>query len=128
MSLSGCQGSSRGASFSEEKTLSDTTLTQADKGKSVTIRSGEVMGISLDENPGTGFRWTLEQGNGEILELLSSDYIQAPGSEVGGGGKRIWKFKAKKVGDVQLVLKRWRPWEGDNSTVERFEIIVHVKN
>jgi inhibitor of cysteine peptidase len=124
MPLSGC----RVASFSEEKTLSETMLTQADEGKSISIKPGEVMGISLNENPSTGFRWSLEKSNDEILELLKSDYIQASGSEVGSGGKRIWKFKAKKTGEVHLVLKRWRAWEGDKSTVERFEVIVRVNS
>ena len=84
------------------------------------------MEISLKENPSTGFRWSLEKGNEEILELLNSDYIQSSGPEVGSGGKRIWKFKAKKIGDVHLVLKRWRAWEGDKSIVERFEVIIRV--
>src|SRR5664280_376922 len=120
--LSGC----RVASFSEEKALSGTTLTQTDQGKSISIRPGEVMEISLKENPSTGFRWSLEKSNDEILELLNSDYIQAFGPEVGSGGKRIWKFKAKKSGDVLLVLKRWRAWEGDKSIVERFDAIIRV--
>jgi inhibitor of cysteine peptidase len=84
------------------------------------------MEISLKENPSTGFRWSLEKSNDEILELLNSDYIQAFSPEVGSGGKRIWKFKAKTSGDVLLVLKRWRAWEGDKSIVERFETIIHV--
>jgi len=26
----------------------------------------------------------------------------------------------------RLRLKRWRPWEGDKSTVERFELTIRV--
>lgn len=106
--------------------MSGTKLTQADEGKSISIKMGDVMEISLNENSSTGFRWSLEKSNDEILELLNSDYIQAFGSEVGSGGKRIWKFKAKKSGDVLLVLKRWRAWEGDKSIVERFDAIIRV--
>ena len=86
------------------------------------------MEISLKENPSTGFRWSLEKSNDEILELLNSDYIQASGPEVGSGGKRIWKFIAKKTGDVHLVLKLWRAWEGNRSIVKRFEAIIRVVN
>jgi predicted secreted protein len=68
----------------------------------------------------------LEKDNDEILELLHSEYNQPTVSVVGGGGQRIWKFKAKKTGDARLVLKRWRAWEGNKSTVERFEVIIHV--
>jgi inhibitor of cysteine peptidase len=126
--LSGCQVCDRDESFREGKTLAGMTLTQSDNGKSVTISPGETVRISLDENPSTGFRWALEQGNDEILELLTSDYIQASGAGVGGGGQRVWKFTAKKSGDVRLVMKRWRAWEGDKSTVERFEVTIRVKS
>jgi inhibitor of cysteine peptidase len=128
LSLWGCQVYDRGELFREGKTLAGMTLTQADNGKSVTIGPGETVRISLDENPSTGFRWALEQGNDEILELLTSDYIQGSGPGVGGGGKRVWKFTAKKSGDARLVMKRWRTWEGDKSTVERLEVTIHVKS
>jgi inhibitor of cysteine peptidase len=104
------------------------TLTQSNNGKSVTISQGETVRMRLDENPSTGFRWVLEQGNDEILELLTSDYIQGSGAGVGGAGQRVWKFTAKKSGDVRLVMKRWRAWEGDKSTVERFEVTIRVKS
>ena len=69
----------------------------------------------------------MERDDDEILDLLNSDYVQTPGLEVGGGGKRILRFKAKKSGDVLLVLKLWRAWEGDKYTVDHFEIMIHVK-
>lgn len=86
------------------------------------------MGIILKENPSTGFQWTLEQNNDDILELLNSDYIQPPGLGIGSESHHVWNFKARKSGDVRLVLKRWRPWEGDKSTVERLDFTISVKS
>jgi inhibitor of cysteine peptidase len=109
--------------------LSATTITEADAGKTVTVSPGGTVAISLDENPTTGFRWELEPGNDATLELLSSEYIApAPGSTVGGGGRRLWTFKAKKSGEVRLVLKRRREWEKDESGGERFEVTIGVTN
>jgi inhibitor of cysteine peptidase len=106
--------------------MDGTTLTRADNGKSVTIGSGENLQITLDENPSTGFRWDLDGGDNETLELLNSDYVQAAGG-VGGGGQRIWRFKTKNPGDARLLLKRWRSWEGEKSVGERLEFTIRVK-
>ena len=104
------------------------TIIQADAGKSVTVSLGETVAISLDENPTTGFRWELEPGNDATLELVSSEYLAVPGDRVGGGGRHLWKFNAKKSGEVRLVLIRRRGWEKDESGGERFEITIGVKN
>lgn len=101
-------------------------LTQADNGKSVTMGLGEKIVLRLNENPTTGFQWALEQGNDEIVELVESDYIQAPSPGVGAGGQHIWTFKAKKSGSARIALKLWRAWEGDKSITERFEATIHV--
>ena len=127
MPMSGCQDADRRASFGEDKTLSGVTLTQADNGNSVTIGPGESLLITLNENPSTGFRWGLEGGDEQILELLNSDYVQATGLGRGGGGQHVWRFRTKNTGDCRLVLKRWRSWEGDKSIVERLEFMIRVK-
>jgi inhibitor of cysteine peptidase len=107
--------------------LSSTTITKADAGKTVTVSPGGTVAISLDENPTTGFRWELEPRDDAALELLSSEYIApAPGAGVGGGGRRLWTFKAKKSGEVRLVLKRRRVWQKDDSDGERFEVTIGV--
>jgi inhibitor of cysteine peptidase len=105
--------------------LSSTTITKADAGKTITVSPGGTITISLDENPTTGFRWELEPANDAALELLSSEYI-APGAGVGGGGRRLWTFKARRSGEVRLVLKRRRVWQKDDSDGERFEVTIGV--
>jgi inhibitor of cysteine peptidase len=126
--LSGCQVCNQGESYREGKTLAGMALTQSDNGKSVTICPGETVSISLDENPSTGFQWALEQRNDEVLELLTSDYIQASSTGVGGGGQHVWKFTAKKSGEVGLVMERWRAWEGEKSIVERLKFTIRIKS
>lgn len=108
-----------------------TMITQQDAGKSVTLGLGETVTISLDENPSTGFRWELEPGTDPTLELLSSEYLAAPSARVGAGGRHLWTFKARKSGEVRLVLTRRRPWEKgekDDSGGEHFDVTIDVKN
>jgi inhibitor of cysteine peptidase len=126
MPLSDCQASDGAGSLNGEKGISVMTLTQADNGKAVMVRSGEKIVLRLNENPTTGFQWALEQDNDEIVELVESDYIQAPSAGVGAGGQHVWTFKAKKSGSARIALKLWRAWEGDKSITERFEVTIHV--
>ncbi len=124
MGVLACSGAHRAH---EERTLPDVTLTQEDKGRSIAVAVGQTIAINLRENPSTGFRWAMEQGNDKILEPLAATYVQEPGSTVGQGGVRIWEFKAAKEGSVRLAFKLWRAWEGDASLAERFDVMIESR-
>ena len=108
--------------------MAEMALTPLDNGKSITLKVGESVRISLGENPGTGFRWALQPSDDKVLGLSASDFIQTFETGAGGGGQRVWKFVAQKSGEVRLVVNRLRAWEGDKSTVERFEVTIRVNN
>jgi inhibitor of cysteine peptidase len=108
--------------------MSAMTLTEADNGKSIAVVLGEKLVLRLNENPTTGFRWAVDTGDNEIIELNGTNYIPAPTSAVGGVGQRVFVFKAKKSGSVRLLLKLRREWEGDKSIASRFEVNIHVPN
>jgi inhibitor of cysteine peptidase len=128
LSLPGCQTYDRNVLPCGQKTLAELTLMQSDNGKSVTVRPGEVVCISLYENPSTGFRWKLEHADDQVLHLLTSDYISDSSARVGGGGQHVWKFMAGKNGEVRLTMKHWRSWEGDKSAIERLDVTIRIKS
>lgn len=107
--------------------MSELTITQADGGKLFAVRPGDAIAIRLPENPTTGYQWAIDPGNSEIIEQLES--VFSPGSEtsIGSGGVRIFTFRAKTPGTVQMRLKKWRSWQGDSSIVERFEVTIQVR-
>ena len=105
---------------------SEITLTSADHGGTVTVRPGDVIAISLEEDPTTGFRWVLDRNDEDSLEAVGSNYLPAQPSGAGGTGQHVFRFKAARAGQVRLALKRWRQWEGDRSIVGRFEITVRI--
>ena len=82
------------------------TLTRTDNGKSITMQVNDLLLLSLDENPTTGFQWALDGG---------------------GGGQRVLTFKAQRAGIGQLKLKLWREWQGEPSIVERFTVTLQVR-
>ncbi|MFM7881061.1 MAG: protease inhibitor I42 family protein [Microcystis panniformis] len=103
------------------------TLTRTDNGKSITMQVNDLLLLSLDENPTTGFQWAIDGGGSDLVELQSSEYVPAIESRVGGGGQRVLTFKAQRAGIGQLKLKLWREWQGEPSVVERFTVTLQVR-
>ena len=103
------------------------TLTGAKNGKSVKVQVGDLITVSLDENPTPGFRWAIDNSDEDVVTLLSSEYVAAPGSKVGGGGQRVVTFEARKAGISPIQLKLLRAWEGDSSIAERFDVTLRVR-
>jgi len=95
------------------------TLTEADNGKTVTVRVGETVAVTLQENASTGYRWAID-GAGPALVTVHGPDASYPSGAVGSGGLVRWAFEAKAPGATNVALKRWRPWEGDASVVQRF--------
>jgi inhibitor of cysteine peptidase len=101
-------------------------LTAADSGKTLEVSSGDILSIQLAENPTTGYRWTLQTPDEQILELQSLEFSPA-NSGIGAGGQRTFTLQAKSPGTAHLQLKEWRQWEGDRSILNQFELTVQVK-
>ena len=104
-------------------------LTQADNGKSVEARPGDLIIIRLPENPTTGFRWTVDKVDPLYVEAQGSSFSAARDAAVGGGGERTFSFKVKGEGGTgNIGLKLWREWEGDASVIERYRVAVKVRS
>ena len=102
------------------------TLTGADDGKTVDLGAGDDLVLRLKENPTTGYQWALEPGSDAVLAPQASDYVGGAGPALGGGGERVFTFKAQQAGSATIRLKLWRAWEGDKSVTERFAATVRV--
>lgn len=103
------------------------TLVHTDSGKSIEVQSGDTIIVRLDENPTTGFQWAIDKSNDAILTLQDSDYVPAPDSRIGSGGQRVFTFKTQSAGAVDLQLKLWRQWEGDQSITDRFVVTLQIR-
>jgi inhibitor of cysteine peptidase len=91
-----------------------TQITDADNGKQITIKSGDVVTVTLESNPTTGYSWqVIEIDNAVLLQDGDPEYKQSPGSEglVGAGGTETFRFKAIGNGETSLGLGYMRPWE-----------------
>ncbi len=101
-------------------------ITATENGSHVPLRSGEALELTLDENPSTGFRWQIVTIDSDILELETTTFNPPQTQRVGAGGQAVWRFRAVRAGSARLILSLYRPWEGLDSDVDRFEIRVDV--
>ena len=101
------------------------SLTESDNGKTIPLKVGAEATLRLPENPSTGYRWALDAADSSIAAVKEQSF-EAGASAPGAGGVAQWTIRAAAPGSTTIKLKRWRPWEGDKSVVERYEVTVSV--
>ncbi len=107
--------------------VSELTLTQADKDKSIRVQQGDMVLIRLPENPTTGYQWVIEDTDEEILNLEDSDFTLPSDVGIGGGGERTLHFIAKSTGTTHLKLELRREWEVDTPASQRYGLMIQVE-
>lgn len=99
----------------------------ADAQRVIEARAGEKTTVVLEENPTTGFVWTLEPVDAAIISLESSDFIPAAGGGLGAGGQRVFTILPRQPGVVTLNFFLARPWEDENARPhERVSVTIKI--
>ncbi len=88
-------------------------------------KTGDNFTIRLDENPTTGFEWSIEISDG--LVVLSDEYIP-PQDEglVGAGNVHVWEIQAVETGTQQVNGIYKRSWENITGDELKYELTVNV--
>jgi inhibitor of cysteine peptidase len=102
------------------------SLVETDNGRTIDVRPGETVQVTLPENATTGYRWAVDHYDQDSIEAVSTE-PHYPAKAVGAGGEVAFSFRAKKIGSGEIVLKHWRQWEGDASVTDRFRVQLHVQ-
>ena len=102
------------------------SLTEADNERTVDLRVGESVRLTLPENATTGYRWAIDRLDRDVVEEAGSEPHPSRGA-IGSGGNVTFDFKVKKVGSGEIALKYWRHFEGDGSIVKRFRFRLNVQ-
>lgn len=92
-------------------------LTEDDSGSEVAVSLGDVIEISLEENPSTGYRWEVVSPP-EMIELTSDEYLEPDTDAVGAPGERLLTYEAIADGAGILRLEYIRPFD-DPPVAER---------
>ena len=102
------------------------SLTEADNERTVDLRVGDSVRLTLPENATTGYRWTVDHFDRGVVEPAGSEPHYAGGA-VGAAGQVTFDFKAKQAGSGEVALKYWRHFEGEGSVVKRFRFRLNAK-
>lgn len=106
-------------------------LTEADNGKSFTVKPGDTIEVVVAGNPTTGYAWTavLDEASAALLEQVGEPVYAAESTDeslVGGGGTYTFTFEALKSGKASLDLAYSRAWE-DVDPIQTFSVTVTIK-
>lgn len=100
-------------------------LTDPAVGTSATLPAGGTLTIELDANPTTGIWWSEPVFDGDVLELVSNDYVADPAPEgvVGSGGTTVMVFKSVAPGKTKVTSEYSR---GGGQVYETLDVTVEV--
>lgn len=103
------------------------SLTAKDAGTTVHLKQGDVLVISLEGNPTTGYTWEAAPGSSDLLVLQGEPQFKADSSALGSGGTMTLQFKAVKAGTAPLKLIYHRTFEPGVAPLQSFEVMVVVE-
>ena len=88
----------------------------------VVLTPGEWVQLQLEENPSTGYMWSVIPGNDADahVKLAASEYLPPEISGAAGvPGQRRWLFRAVAPGSARYVFSYQRSWESGNPAAYR---------
>lgn len=101
-------------------------LGEGDNGSLLITRQGDNVRIHLEENPTTGYKWTLKALD-ERIRLVDSNWDGIEDDLIGGSGIRELGFVVEEPGDTSLELTSYREWDPDN-VVDQFVVTLSIQN
>lgn len=88
-------------------------INEQEKGSQVPVSENDVLEITLDEVPTSGYRWVISQLNPDHLKVLSEDYELYNGAGMGGGGIKKIQLQVLRKGIGTIQLQNKQPWSDD---------------
>jgi inhibitor of cysteine peptidase len=107
------------------------SLDAAADGSTQQMAVGEIMAITLESNPSTGFGWFATSSDNEVIsqrgEAQNNDPTSSETPVVGAPGTQTIYFEAKAKGTATLTLDYKRGWETDVQPEKTVTLTVEVK-
>ncbi len=108
----------------------EVNVNEEDDGSQIELEQDQILVVTLESNPTTGYRWEQAETQESILEQMGeAEFKPSETGEpplVGAGGWEIFRFKAISAGRMTLQLVYHRPWEEGVEPVKTFSIQVVV--
>jgi predicted secreted protein len=97
-------------------------------GQEITVKSGTLIQIELAETGSAGYSWHIDNFNfHQYLELISEKTRKiSEEGKIGAPIMHVWCFKAKKVGQTEIIMDYYRKWEGVKKSTDHFFIKIKI--
>jgi inhibitor of cysteine peptidase len=105
-------------------------MRQLDKhasGTEISLRSGDVVELRLQENPTTGFKWQIKAPGHPVCAIVAENYV-AGRAAPGAGGTRHWQIRAIASGTAQIELIYARQWETEVPPAQTFTMTIRAED
>jgi predicted secreted protein len=103
--------------------------TAADNGKTARLIRGDILQVTLTENPSTGYGWRIvTRPSAAVLRLLSDRFVSPPATNpptVGAPGRHVYRWRAAGAGTTSLKLQLFPPGQG-RAPVQTFRLTIVV--
>ncbi len=101
-------------------------LTERDNGQTVRLQQGETLTVNLEGNPTTGYLWEIAGYNKNLLVIQGESGFLRDAERPGSGGRFVFRFEPKGIGDTRLQLVYIRPWAKKDRPIRTFEVVVSI--
>ena len=105
-------------------TLKEIRLTEGNNGCLAELGVGQVLVISLESNPSTGYLWEVADINTKVLHQVGKTEFKQTSPLLGAPEKQILRFKPVGAGQSTLKLVYHRSWEKGVEPAKEFSIQV----
>jgi inhibitor of cysteine peptidase len=99
----------------------------AHRGKTFFVAQNKAFRIELPANPTTGFNWYPINLDENYFKIKSSGYNPSDNKLLGAPGVSYWELIPLKEGSTSIQLLYFRPWEGKDKAVDKYNIRVVVR-
>jgi predicted secreted protein len=103
-------------------------LTMDDTGIDLEVTVGDVVEITLEGNPSTGYGWEVDAVDAAVLELEGEPaFVSGADADlVGAPGVFTFTFDAVAAGSTGVALAERRPWETEAPPRDEFAATITV--
>ena len=102
-------------------------LDASDNGSKVEMKAGQVLVISLESNPTTGYAWEAVGFEEGVLTQAGDPEFKSDSDALGSGGVQTFRFNATKAGEMEIKLLHHRSWEEGVEPLDTLRVQVVVK-
>ncbi|MGD2051102.1 MAG: protease inhibitor I42 family protein [Acidimicrobiia bacterium] len=101
-------------------------LTMDDTGIDLEVTVGDVVEITLEGNPSTGYGWEVDLVDTAVLAPAGEPAFVTDSDLVGAPGAFTFTFDAVAAGSTGLELVERRPWEPEAAPLDAFGATITV--